>query len=75
MTKAGIKKQLHNLIDKETDENILIAIKTILEKKQLDPVLREKLSKRALRAEEDIQEGRTMDREEAFKRIDEFLSG
>lgn len=64
MSTIDIKTELRALIDKETDSNILDAIRTLLKKTSLNPMLKEKLTSRALKAEEDISAGRVMDRKE-----------
>jgi len=54
MKATDIKQELRMLIDKEKDLHILEAIKTLLVKSSLDPILKEKLTSSALKAEEDI---------------------
>ena len=70
MRAMEIKKELRILIEKENDLHILEAIKTLLVKSSLDPTLKEKLTSRALKAEEDIKEGRVYTREEFEKKLD-----
>ena len=60
---------LRQLIEQETDTSILQAILTILQKTSLNPVLRDKLTSRALKSEEDIQAGRLFMKEDVIKRI------
>lgn len=55
MATSVIKSQLHKLIDEEQDLSLLKAIKTLLSKNALNPELKEKLTKRALKSEEDIK--------------------
>lgn len=55
MATSVIKSQLHKLIDEEQDMSLLKAIKTLLSKNALNPELKEKLTKRALKSEEDIK--------------------
>ena len=55
MEPIDIKEELRTLIEKENDLHILEAIKTLLVKSSLDPILKEKLTSRALKAEEDIK--------------------
>ena len=62
MRAEDIKTELRELIEKETDSSVLEAIKTLLKKSGLNPTLKEKLTSRALKAEEDISAGRLMDR-------------
>lgn len=70
MNTPDIKSELKELIDQEADINVLEAIKTLLKKASLNPVLQEKLTSRALKAHQDIKEGRTMSREEIEKKLD-----
>ena len=69
MKALDIKTELRELIDKETDTSVLKAIKTLLEKSSLNPMLKEKLTSRALKAEEDISAGRVMDRKELESKL------
>ena len=64
MKAEDIKTELRELIEKETDSSILEAIKTLLKKSSLNPILKEKLTFRALKAEQDISSGQVMDRKE-----------
>ncbi|MEQ9232324.1 MAG: hypothetical protein RIF46_16710 [Cyclobacteriaceae bacterium] len=70
---ADIKSELRTLIDQENDLNVLEAIKTLLQKTGLDSTLREKLTSRALKAEQDIAEGNVMDRGELEKKLNARL--
>lgn len=70
MKTIDIKQELKTLIEKEKDLHILEAIKTLLVKSSLDPILKEKLSSRALKAEEDIQAGRVYTRKELENKLD-----
>ena len=63
---AGINKELQRMIEK--DIHVLEAIHTFLEKARLNPALKEKLTIRALRSEEDIKEGRIHDKNEVIER-------
>lgn len=58
-----------------SNENIIDKLDKVLKKEQqqLDPVLKEKLTSRALKAEKDIAEGRTMTREQMEKRLNARL--
>ena len=60
MTAFQIKAELHKMIDNETDERILHEIKSILQKANLDQVLKDKLTSRALKSEKAIKEGRVL---------------
>ncbi len=73
MKTADIKTELRELIDKESDNSILEAIRTLLIKSKLNPVLKEKLTSRALKAEEDIKAGRVMNRKELELRLNKRL--
>ena len=56
------------MIEHETDMTVLQAIHTILQKTSLNPVLKEKLTARALRSEEEIKEGRVLGKDEVIRR-------
>ncbi len=68
MSAIEIKTELQQMIERETDLGVLQAILTILQKTGLDPVLKEKLSSRASKSEEDIKAGRVFSREEVVQR-------
>ncbi len=65
MSAIAIKTELKELIEREMD--LSIAIKALLKKTTLDTVLREKLTHRAMRSEEDIKEGRVLNRAEIIR--------
>jgi len=69
MSTVELKNVLQRMIEQETDMNILQAILTILEKTSLNPVLKEKLTNRALKSEQDIQAGHFFTKEEVIKRM------
>ena len=73
MRTEDIKTELRDLIDNETDSNILEAIMTLLRKSRLNPVLKEKLTSRALKSEEDIRAGRVMERKDFEQRLNDKL--
>lgn len=73
MKATDIKQELWTLIEREKDLHVLEAIKTLLVKSSLDPILKEKLTSRALKAEEDIQAGRVHSRKEFEKKLDNRL--
>lgn len=73
MRTVDIKTELRELIEKETDISILEAIKILLEKSSLNPTLKEKLTFRALKAEEDISEGRLLNRQEVESKLKGML--
>ncbi len=68
MKAAEIKTELQQLIEQETDMSILQAIYTILLKTGLNAELREKLTSRALKSEDDIKANRLFDKEEVIRR-------
>lgn len=63
-----LKTRLHQVIDVLTDEKKLQAIYTLL-KDDLDPVLKDKLTSRAMRSNQDIKEGKVHDRNEAEQKL------
>jgi hypothetical protein len=63
-----LKTELQQMIEQETDINILKAIRTILQKTSLNPALKEKLTSRALKSEADIQSERLFGKGEVIKR-------
>lgn len=69
MTAPELKTELQRMIEQETDINVLKAIRTILQKTSLNPILKEKLTSRALTSEDDIKAGRLFSKEEVIKRI------
>ncbi|MEQ8424579.1 MAG: hypothetical protein RIA63_07700 [Cyclobacteriaceae bacterium] len=68
MSALKLKTQLREMIERETDLSVLEAIRIILQKTSLDPVLKEKLSSRALKSEGDIKANRIFNREEVAHR-------
>lgn len=70
---TDIRQELRTLIEKEQDRLVLEAIKTLLVKSSLNPILKEKLTSRALKAEVDIRNGRVYTREEFEKKLDNRL--
>jgi len=68
MSAVEIKTELRQMIENETDISILEAIRTILLKTGLNPVLKEKLTMRALKSEDDIKQGRVFDKEEVIRK-------
>ena len=73
MATIDIKKELQALIEKETDNSILEAIRTLLRKSSLNPTLKQKLTSRAVKAEEDIAAGRVMNRQELENKLNSRL--
>ena len=68
MKSTEIKTELQHLIEQETDMSVLQAIRTILLKTGLNPELKEKLTIRALKSEDDIKASRIFDKEEVIRR-------
>lgn len=68
MSTTELKTELQQMIEREKDMSILEAIRTILQKTSLNPILKEKLTSRALNAEADIAEGCLLTREEIQQR-------
>lgn len=62
--KGHLKSELVEMIEQETDTHVLEAIYTLLSRTSLNPLLREKLTIRALKAEEDIKSGRLFSSDE-----------
>jgi hypothetical protein len=73
MKVVDIKQELRSLIDQEKDLHILEAIKTLLQKSSLNPVLKEKLTSRALQSEKNIKEGNVYTRAEMEEKLDSRL--
>ncbi len=70
MNAAEIKTELRQLIENEMDVNVLQAIHTLLLRATLDPELRDKMTSRALKSEDDIKKGRLFTKDEVQKRTD-----
>ena len=70
MSDVEIKLKLRQMIENETDRGVLEAIHTILLKTQLNPLLKEKLTLRALQSEEDIKAGRLISKAEVIQRTE-----
>jgi hypothetical protein len=68
MNTVDIKTELQQMIERETDMSVLEAIRTILQKTSLNPILKEKLTERALNSEKDIMEQRLLSKEEIRSR-------
>ena len=69
MSTVELKTELQQMIERKMDTRVLEAIRTILQKTSLDPLLKEKLTKRALQSEKDISTGLVFTKDEASKRI------
>jgi hypothetical protein len=68
MGAVEIRTELQRMIEQETDVTVLEAIRTLLLKTSLNPILKEKLTTRALKSEEDIAKGRTFSKDEVIQR-------
>jgi len=64
MISLELKEELKHLIDTEEDSTILTAMLTLLKRKSADEILRKKLTKRALRSNQQIARGELLSREE-----------
>ncbi|MDX2002121.1 MAG: hypothetical protein SFW35_06805 [Chitinophagales bacterium] len=64
MKETKVKEELHKLIDEEHDLSILEDIKLLLERNS-DTKLKQILTSRALKSEQDINEGRLLSIDEA----------
>jgi hypothetical protein len=68
MSAIEIKTELQQMIEQEKDMSVLEAIRTILQKTSLNPMLKEKLTTRALKSEKDIAAGHLFSKEEVAQR-------
>ena len=64
MSAIEIKTELRQMIEQENDVSVLEAILTILQKTSLNPMLKEKLTTRAMKSEKDIVAGKLFSKEE-----------
>ncbi len=71
MNVSVIRHRLQEMINEQEDKKVLEAIYTLLQKTGLNPILKEKLSKRAKKAEEDITENRTFTKEEVIEKTNQ----
>ncbi len=62
-----IKTELQRMIEQETDVTVLEAIRTLLLRTTLNPILKEKLNTRALKSEDDIATGRIFSKDEVIQ--------
>lgn len=67
MSTVEIKAELQQMIEREKDLRVLEAIRTILQKTSLNPVLKEKLTTRALQSENDIVSGQLLNKDEVIR--------
>lgn len=70
MTTLDLRIEIGKLLEREQDASILEAIRNLLRKTTLDPVLREKLTIRALQAEKEVEAGLGHTREELERDTD-----
>ncbi len=70
MTTLDLRAEISKLLEQERDMSILEAIRNLLRKTTLDPVLKEKLTSRALRAEEEIRAGQGHSRQDLERDTD-----
>ena len=64
MNTTDIKTELQKMIEQENDIHILEAIKTLLQKASLNPLLKKRISSQALQSEEGIKENSLWSRQE-----------
>lgn len=69
MKSLNLKIELQKLIEQEHDISLLQAIRTLLQKNRLHPILKQKLTQRALQSEKDIKAGRVYSKEEVMQRM------
>ncbi len=69
MTAINLKKEIIRKLDSTLDESMLEIINKLLDKASLNSTLKNKLTKRALKAEEDIKNGKVYNKSEALKRL------
>ncbi len=74
MATLDIRVELKKMIDQEVNDNVLEAIKTLLSKSTLDKTLKDKLSSRALKSEEDIQNGNVYSLAEMKAKTEQYLN-
>ena len=76
MSTLEIKQELVQLIQAEEDSSVLEAIHELLTHKEeeTDPVLKEQMISRALKAEEDIKAGRVYTSEEFKNKVNEHIA-
>ena len=67
-----LKVELVEMIEQETDVHVLEAIHTLLSRVSLNPLLKQKLTDRALKAETDIAEGRLFTSEQVVARTNKL---
>jgi len=69
MATPALKKEIIKKLGNTQDETILDIINKLLDKVSLDPLIKEKLTKRALKSEQNIHSGKVYTRSEAIKQL------
>ena len=72
MRAINLKSEVKQLIEDERDENILKAIKTLLQKVGLNATLKDKLTSRAMQSEKEIKSGRLLSKAEVLRQTDKI---
>lgn len=75
MTIRERKAYLKTLIENERDKSVLDLVERMLERKKIGLDMKKPIVRRALRAEQDLQEGRFSTLEEFNKEMDFFIEG
>ncbi len=73
MRALDIKEEIRSLIEKEDNLHVLELIKDVLTKYKINPDLKERLTSRALKSEEDIKFGRVFSKEELEAKLEKVL--
>ncbi len=73
MVTTDIKVEPKKLIDQELDNNVLEALKTLLNTSKLNITLKEKLNSRALKSEQDIKKQNVYTQDEIREKTKQFL--
>lgn len=73
MKAFNIKEEIQSLIEKEDNLQILELIKDVLIKYKNNSDLKERLTARALKSEEDIKVGRVFSKEELETKLEKVL--
>lgn len=71
MSESEIKTELRELIEAESDLNVLETIKAILtQENESEPLLEKKLISRALKSKENVEQNQTFTKQEVDKRLE-----
>ncbi len=73
MKAADIKTELKDLIDQETNLNLLETVKAMFTQGDFDPLVEKEMISRALESEQDIKEGRVYTIDEAEAKLNKGL--